>query len=389
MKNAWILLAAVCALVIGVYAHTAHSGVYVSGSLSPADNSYNLLVQGFRAGQLNLKKDVPRGLTQLANPYDPTKNVPYRSPPYWLHDLSYYKGRHFIYFGVTPALILFWPYVELTGHYLSYGQAGVIFRAVGFLGSVYLLLALWRQYFAGASVWVVAAGVLALGLATGVPFLLAWCDIYEVTISCAYALVMLALIAIWNAVHHSSRRRQWLVGASLAYGLAMGARPTLLLGAAVLLVPVAQAWREQRKVWTSLLAATGPMMLIGLGLMFYNLLRFDNPLEFAWRYQLTGERQIDEEMFSLPHLWSNFRVYFLEPVPWSDRFPFVHIGGGLTFGVLTNVPFVWLALAAPLGWRGRSAQGRSSLYVFLAAVARTFRDHRANGWPLCIRPRPL
>jgi hypothetical protein len=31
--------------------------------------------------------------------------------------------------------------------------------------------------------------------------------------------------------------------ASVAYGLAVGARPSLLLGAVILLVPVIQAWR--------------------------------------------------------------------------------------------------------------------------------------------------
>jgi tetratricopeptide (TPR) repeat protein len=43
-----------------------------------------------------------------------------------------------------------------------------------------------------------------------------------------------------------------------------------------------------------------------------------------------------------------------------------------TFGVLTNIPLVWLALAVPLAWRSRSAEARSSLCGFLAAVAALF-----------------
>ena len=50
-----------------------------STSLNAADTYYNLLVQGFRAGQLSLKKEVPPGLAQLADPYDPTANRPYRA----------------------------------------------------------------------------------------------------------------------------------------------------------------------------------------------------------------------------------------------------------------------------------------------------------------------
>jgi tetratricopeptide (TPR) repeat protein len=39
---------------------------------------------------------------------------------------------------------------------------------------------------------------------------------------------------------------------------------------------------------------------------------------------------------------------------------------------LTNIPLVWLALAVPLGWRGKSAERRSTLCGFLVAVALIF-----------------
>jgi len=71
------VLATVCALVIGIYAYTAHSGFLASTSLNAADDYYNLLVQGFRAGQLSLKKQVPPGFAQLADPYDRAANAPY------------------------------------------------------------------------------------------------------------------------------------------------------------------------------------------------------------------------------------------------------------------------------------------------------------------------
>jgi len=52
-------------------------------------------------------------------------------------------------------------------------------------------------------------------------------------------------------------------------------------------------------------------MLIGLGLMLYNTLRFDNPFEFGWHYQLAaGYRSNIAQQFSLHYLWFNFRFYF-------------------------------------------------------------------------------
>ena len=380
-RSRWIhrgILAATCVLVIGVYAYTARSGYLVSTSLNPAGEYYNLLVEGFRAGQLSLKKEVPAGFAQLADPYDPTANA-----PYGLLDLSYYRGKLYLYYGVSPALALFWPYVTLTGHYLSQKDATMIFCVIGFLASTGLLCALWRRYFGNVSVGLVATGVIALGFASFMPFLLARCDVYEVSISCGYMLTMLALAAIWKALHDLNRSWQWLAAASLAYGLALGARPSLLFGAVILLVPVAQAWRERRKVRLLLIAATGPLVLIGLGLMLYNALRFDNPLEFGMGYGLGGDRLHRAPFFGLRYLWFHFKVYCLEPARWDGRFPFVHDitvpplppGHGRVehpFGILTNIPLVWLALAAPLAGRGRPTESRRILRSILTVLGLLF-----------------
>lgn len=381
MKNAWRSLAVVCALVIGVYAYLSQSGLLELLSPNAASTYYNLLVQGFRAGYLSLKIDVPLGLAQLADPYDPTANAPYRLMPYRLHDMSYYKGRLYLYHGVTPALILFWPFVALTGRYLLHRQAVAIFCAIGFLASVGLLHALWRRYFAEVSVGVVAACALALGLATGMPVLMSQADVYQVPICCGYMLTMLALAAIWCALHEPERRCRWLAIASVTYGLAVGARPSLLFGAIILLVPVAQARCERRKLWPLIAAAVGPILFIGLGLMLYNYQRFDNPFEFGLRYQLNG--QVTRHFFDLHDLWFNFRVYFLGSPRWSRQFPFVqamvspplppgHSNVEGTSGILMNIPLVWLAPAAPLAWQNRSVETGSILRWFVIAVALLF-----------------
>jgi tetratricopeptide (TPR) repeat protein len=377
------VLGAVCLLVIGVYAGVTHLEDWEAFSANAASSCYNLLVQGFRAGHLSLRKAVPPGLAQLADPYDPVANRPYRLGPDRVHDLSYYKGRFYLYFGVTPALLLFWPFVVVTGRYLFHGQAVAIFCAAGYLASVGLLRALWRRYFPQVNVWVVAACAVALGLATTVPLMLPRSAYNEVAVSCAYMLTMLTLGALWRALHEPDRRGSWLGIASLAYGLAVGARPSLLLGAVILLVPVAQARHEQRRVWALLIAAAGPIALIGLGLMLYNAGRFGSPFEFGDHYQLAGIRSVERHYFHLRYFWFDFRAYFLAPAQWTARFPFVHKVGmpplpagydqvETPFGILTNIPLVWLALAAPLAWRRRSGEATSLLRWFVVAVALLF-----------------
>jgi tetratricopeptide (TPR) repeat protein len=374
----------VCALVIGFFVWSAQSGFLESANLRAEDSYYNLLVQGFRAGQLNVKREAPPGLAQLTDPYDPAVNTAYIRD---VGDMSYYRGKLYLYFGVTPALALFWPYLTLTGHYLQDKAAVVIFFALGFLVAAGLLRAVWRRYFLEVSIWVATAGILTLGLATGILEDLSRCDVYAVAYSCGFAFTMLALAAIWCALHEPKRQVMWLLLASLAYGLAIGSRPPLLFGVIILLLPVAQAWRaatepsSRRRVGLLLAAAVGPVMLIGLGLMLYNFFRFDSPFEFGCHYQLNGKYQpTTARLFSLHYLWFNFRFYFLEPMRWSGHFPFLHavplspLPSGYCEvtdpygGMLSNYPLVWLALAAPLVWRGRSVKVVSLLRGFIAAV---------------------
>jgi Tfp pilus assembly protein PilF len=366
------VLGVVCTLVIGFYAWRANSGLLELMGAGARDSYYNLLVQAFRDGHLNLARHVP---AEFGDP--PKMNW---DGNYGLDDLSYYKGKLYLYFGVTPALMLFWPYAALTGHYLLHKDAAVIFFSAGFLAGAGLLWAVWRRYFKECGVWVVAAGMLALGLGNFAPAVLARCDVYDVAVSCGYALTMLALCGIWLALHNAERRWRWLAASSLAYGLAAGARPSLLLGAVILLVPVIQGWREKGRVWPLLAAACGPMMLIGVGLMIYNAMRFDNPLEFGQRFQLP---LATHEQFSLRYLWYNIRVGFLQPARWGGHFPYVdNIVAPAkpkgywqlvdAFGVLTNIPLVWLALAVPAAWRVRAEEGRRVLRMFLWAVAILF-----------------
>ena len=243
--------------------------------------------------------------------------------------MSYYKGKLYLYFGVTPALLLFWPWAALTGHYLVHRACGGGLLRGGFSGWRAMLRALWRRYFPEVGVAVVAAGVLALGWPQACRSCQQRAEFWEVPISCGYAMSMLALGAVWLALHNPARRGWWLGAASLALGLAVGARPSLLFGTAILLVPLAQAWRQRatqglrQPPGACLAAALLPLVLCGLGLLLYNDLRFDNPFDFGQRYQLAGDRQDAARHFSLGFLWFNFRVYFLEPVQWSAKLPFV------------------------------------------------------------------
>lgn len=371
----------VCALIVGVVAWFADTSAPLEKVYaSTAESNYALLVQGFRAGRLSLNKEPPPELAKLADPYDPGMNGPYLGT---VNDLSYYRGRLYLYYGVTPALVFFWPYYALTGHYPSDKMAIVVFTAIGFGAIAGIMQGLRCRYFPDTSRWITTAGTILPGLALA---LISAANIHEIAITCAFGLSMLALATLWVSLHRPENRLLWLAVASFLYGLAIGSRPTLLFAAAILLFPVFQVCVESGKIVSPrtvalLFAATGPIALVGLGLALYNVLRFNNPFEFGWHYELTpAYRSTSARPFSLDYLWLNARLYFLEPPVWSGYFPYLKmppqppvppgydVGNAYTGGGIFFVyPVVIFALGAALICRRKPRGTVSALNWFAAA----------------------
>jgi hypothetical protein len=381
------LLVLSCLFILYIYALLARCGVSEPGNDNPKQSVYNLLVDGFRSGQLSLKEEVPSGLAHLENPYDAKANADYRDLlTHRLHDTSFYQGKLYLYFGVTPALLLFWPWAALTGHYLFHWEATAIFCAIGFLINLVLLCDIKLRYFQDTPRWVLIPLVLALGLASGIPTLVARPDIWEVAVSCAYMLRSLILAAIWFTIHRRTQRAWWLAAASLACGLAVGARPTAVFYAATLIVPVlfylkeSRVREEKRQAWRLLVPAIIPIAVCGIGLATYNYRRFGRPFEFGMKYALAGKDIRPEEMFKTSYFWYNSKTYLLSAARFTTHSPFVekplamtplplgHWGSEDISGVLINLPIVWLMLALPLAWTRRMGEEKAPLQL-LGATA--------------------
>lgn len=374
-----LMVLGACVAVIWIYAWIVRPALSQLNNATAKEEYYNRQIDGFRAGQLAMNGEPDPGLARLENPYDPEQNRPYR-----LHDASYYKGKYYLYFGVTPALLLFLPYALLTGDYLWHHDAVLFFCTASFLTGAWLLCAIRRRYFPGVGAGVQLLGLLGLGLANGMQPLLRRPDVWEVPIACGSMLIMLAVAALWQAWHDPDRRGWWMAAASTAFGLAVGARPTLLFAAGGgLVIPLVIFWRTDSaggRPRRNLLAAVAvPLGIIGSGLALYNYARFGSMVEFGQRYQLAGVEVAKQKMFSLDYCWFNFRLCFLEPVKWHNYFPFVrgipllkapagYLGTENPYGILTNVPLVWMALGLPLAWRGGAAAALLRPWCLTTAV---------------------
>ncbi len=232
----WLIAAALAA--VGWFYYGTVASV---GGFGPAgeEDYYNLLVRGYRNGHLYLDRAPAPEMLTLADPYDPVQNAPYRLP-----DATYFRGHYYLYFGAAPALLLMWPAAALAGKDMPTSAAVFCFCVLGFFAASALWLAIRRRYFPASAAWTAVAGILVLGLATHVLALARRPTIYELPIAAGYAFTMLALGAVYRAMH--GRRPVLALGAAgLCLGLAAASRPPALLGAALLLPLLWWAWREK------------------------------------------------------------------------------------------------------------------------------------------------
>lgn len=337
------------------------------GFSSQSVRYYHLLVDGFLAGQTNLKLEPPPELAKLADPYDPAQRG-----DLGLHDGTYYKGRYYLYFGVGPAVALFLPFRLLTGVHFSENLAVGLFCAGGYLGSLLLFLGLRNRFFPKVTGAWVQVGTVLLGLANFCPVMLVRSDFWEVPIAGAFCFACLGLLALWQGTVEWPGARRWLWLSSAVFGLAVACRPHLLFAAAVLGFVWFWRWYDRRResepgrhraADRDALALFVPLVAVVIGLLAYNYQRFDDPLEFGQKYQIGGVSMRHFSVLNWNFIPINFYFNFTATAQFARYFPFVEVIRGYAggqpanylgfenpYGVLPNLPVVWLALLAPAAW---------------------------------------
>lgn len=277
------------------------------------DDYYNLLVDGFQEGHLYMK--APMHSDRLSPDAEVRKRAPY------LLDASQYNGRYYLYFGVVPALLLFWPYAALTGHDCPPNLAVLLAAAAAFLFWLRLYTEARTRYFPATRGWFDVTAVGLLAFATGLPVLLVSGGMYEVALAWGGAWTALMAWCLFRALHAPRGVAGWLALASFAFGLGVGSRPTIFLLGPLLPVAACLAARVGKRDWLRLAGAIViPAGLIGLGLMLYNQARFDSPFEFGLSHQINAIA--GTKLQSLSFVPANAGWYYLKPPTFSVFFPY-------------------------------------------------------------------
>lgn len=318
---------------------------------------YNELADAFLAGKTSLLRQPDPRLAALADPYDPAQNAPYR-----VNDLSYFKGRYYLYMGPAPAVTVFIPAQILTGRYLTQNSACSLLCAIGAVASIALLLDLRRRCLPGSRASVLVFALLALALADGYHAAARGTIAQQVSIANAYAFAMLALWSCGRAVMSPARAAAWFAGASLCLGMAIASRPNYVFASAALIPPFALWVRRNGGgaapgAWKVAASAAVPLGACVAALLTYNRVRFGRFLEFGQIYQLGSWNQLKLHSSGLGHAWENAWRYLLAPASYSAFFPFVSAPTWIAVSVLPHDPWLWLSPVAAWALLRRGVPG--------------------------------
>jgi hypothetical protein len=322
-----VMLCVVVVLVLYVRAAWSY-GKSLTPQPNPAPIAYNFQNQisnSLLDGKLSLEIDPPEALLRLHDPYDPIANSQYRQQG--LHDLSLYKGRLYAYFGPTPAILLYIPFRILRVGALSPTLATLIFCALGFLFSLALFRLLVRWCYREIPVWMHCVAVITLGLGLPAAWMVYIGRDYEATIACAYTLLFAGAYFLARGILVGSSRRFLAVG-SVALGLAVAARPTMIVTSVFVLVAallVLRAGFDDARRNSFLAALITPYVVIGLLIALYNYARFDSVIEFGQSYQLAGFNPRTYQYGSLSYLPRGLYYYLFSPGRVMDDYPYLFL----------------------------------------------------------------
>ena len=257
---------------------------------------YGALAHSLLNGRLDLEQDPPAAMQEMANPYDTAARQ--QAAPDALWDVAYYQGRYYVYFGVVPCLLFQLPFEALTAvRDLPPSLPMILLSWLFLLAAFGCVKQAARRWFPGMSAAMYLLLCAGIGTGSQIYYLLLRPSTYEYAILSGAAFVMLALwqwlLAANQPTEKHGRILLHLALGSLCMALVAGCRPQMVLFAVLCLPIFWQRYGREKRLRTrqgitETIAFVLPVVLVAIGLMWYNAARFGSPFDFGANYNLTS-----------------------------------------------------------------------------------------------------
>lgn len=325
---------------------------------------YQKLAEAFREGSAALPEEPAEAFRSMINPYDldHREDILIRNNATYLWDTAYFDGKYYVYFGVVPALLYYFPYHMLTGDALPNHIAVFLSLTLLLLGIIGTLHEIIKKWFPDLSVgtWFLTTETFLLG--SNLIYMAKRPDLYHLPIVTGLAVGMLGTWCFLRADRTEHISLKYLSAGAFLTALTAGCRPQLLL---FMVFPVilfgkylfSRDFYRTASGRQAILAAAIPIIAVASFLMYYNYVRFGSVFDFGASYNLTTN-----DMRYRGWVWGRLPlgifVYLFQPMRLITQFPFVEAlysatqYMGVTIqeytpgGIFATHLFAWLALPA-------------------------------------------
>lgn len=290
---------------------------------------YTQLADAFSKGNLYVDQQPGKTLLEAVDPNNPT-NRPSFDDEIW--DMSLYKGKLYLYWGPVPALLIV-PIqlifdTKITDNYL------VFFFSAGLLiFNSLIILWLWKKFFPEIPPRYVFICIPLIGLILPIPWAANIPNVYEAAIGAGqFFLVGGIYFSLSIFEQHSSFDKRNLFLAGLFWACSVGSRAINALSV-IFLVLIVFFWTVKKlpkpiswmKYFRTVVPLFIPLIVGAIIIGWYNWARFDSPLEFGLRYQITIFNLNEQAnlVFEPGYFFLNLYAYIFHPYKIISGFPFI------------------------------------------------------------------
>lgn len=313
-------------ILFGLMLSSSHK--LLNEASKPHHQQYKELANSLSKGEVALDYIPEEGLIKAPNPYDTiylqANQIDYRA------DYAYYDGKYYVYFGIVPEILIYFPYHIITGGAFPNHFAVFIFYALFVLGSFLLIYEIKRKY-VPLTTWVsyllIASSTVLCGTYTYIYFT---ADLYSVPLMAALAFLSIGLY-FWflaDRIDSVKKKALYLCIGSLCMALVSGCRPQMLLFS-FLAVPVffdtvikKRDLFSKKSIGRSVSFLT-PYVIVAIGVMYYNCLRFGSVFDFGATYSLTNN-DMNLRGMSISRMILGLGTFLFQPPYVNGVFPYLH-----------------------------------------------------------------
>ena len=289
---------------------------------------YHALTEAILDGHVYLDEKPAEALAEMDNPYDTNYRKEFldqRNQSYHL-DHAYYNGKYYVYFGIIPVLMLFLPFYAITGTHLTVTIAISFFGFFYIVGSFFFLWSIFKKYFKNIAFGIYLLSCLMLSVTSGMFYAFRGPSFYALPILAAAAFSIWGLVFWVKAVEYDGLSLSYTSLGALCIALTAGCRPQfLIVGATSLIWYKKQLFSKKfllKKNWFLLMTSLAvPVIIVAIGVFYYNYIRFDSVFDFGANYNLTSN-----DMTHRGWHWDRVPLglfyYLFDPTKISPVFPF-------------------------------------------------------------------